>query len=151
MLHSNVTVPRRGSGFDVVLTSSFDEDTLQHLLVSKTGMPLPPSMSKVDWMYCWGRHESDTWFAETLDTFAFYLKEKIEASERELVTEVITIKVKEQCHTAFNVTHLLGWSTYNEWMDWFNDKYENDTTNFFFLAQASIINKGTSMHQVAQK
>ena len=132
-------IPRRRTVYDVVLASSFDKETLQHLLVSKKGTPLTPSMTSVmDWMYCWGRHKSLAWFEDTVELFAFYCHEKIRVGDKELLREVVALKIKQQCHVAFNGTVLLGWSTYNEWSDWFDYQFDYVTEDFFDLARTSI-------------
>ena len=122
-----------------VLASSFDKATLQHLVISQKGLPLPPAMSSImDWMHSWGRNRSEGWYDGTLELFMWYIDENIDLTVRELMFEVISIKMKEEIHSYFVMTMLLGWSTYNEWHDWFNFQYENITQDFFALATKSI-------------
>ena len=114
-------IPQRGTPYAAVLSSSFDKPTLQHLVIGGRGLPLPPSMGLIiDWMHSWGRNRSQGWYEATLELFVWYMDEKIDVSYRELAFEVISIKVKEKIHSSFITTHLLGWSTYNEWQDFFN-------------------------------
>ena len=133
-------VARRRTPYEVVLAKSFDKDTLQHLLVSKRGIPLTPAMDKImNWMYCWGRNKSDTWYEDMVELLAFYCHEKIPVSDKELVHEVIALEVKRLCHYRFNTTVLLGWSTYNEWCEWFEHEYTFVTDDFFDLARSSFV------------
>ena len=136
---SKSNVPRRGTSFDVVTTSSFDKETLRHLFLSKQAIPLTPTMAEImDWMYCWGRNKSDSWYERTLEWFMFLCTEKISVSKRELIFDTIAIKVREDIHCYFVTTQMTGWLTYNEWVDWFNFQYENITEDFFELSYKSI-------------
>ena len=101
---SKSSIPRQRTPLEAVLSSSFDKDTLQHLLLSKQAMPLTPSMSDImDWMSSWGRSKSNTWYEDVVELFMFYCQEKIPVSDKRLVEDVISLKVKEQCHRAFAV------------------------------------------------
>ena len=132
-------IPRRRTPYEAVLASSFDRPTLQHLVISGRGLPLPPAMGLImDWMQSWGRNRSQGWYEATLELFVWYMDEKIDVSERELIFEVISIKVKEEIHSSFITTQLLGWSTYNEWHDYFNFHYDSGKKEFFGLATKSI-------------
>ena len=135
----NVTVPRKETPLAVVLSSSFDKETLRHLLLSKQAVPLSPAMEKVmDWMYCWGRSKSRRWYDETIELFSFYCHEKIPICERELFFEVIAIKIRQDIHDSYVHTDLIGWMTYNEWVDYFNFYYDNCSTHFYDLTTKSI-------------
>ena len=140
MMSKGESLPGRQTPLTVVLTSAFDKETLQHLLLSKQGIPLCPAMDKImDWMYAWGKSKSRMWYDETIELFSFYFHEKIRLSERELMFEVIAIKVRQDIHLRVAVhTDMIGWTTYNEWVDFFNFYYEASSTHFYDLTTKSI-------------
>ena len=130
--------PRQSTSTHVVLASSFDTETLQHLIISGQGIPVAPVMDEImDWMHYWGRGKSMSWYQESMDVLEFYCKEGIAVSKREVVFEILSIRVRQRIWYALQHTLHLGWLTYNEWHDWFNFQYESVTTDFFDLYMKS--------------
>ena len=123
--------------FQCVQTHVFDCNTVQHLVVSGHGVLLPPSMSKImDAMDGWGRGRSSRWYKDTLSLFWFYTREKMNVSERELLRETIKIHVFALLKIYFDGEG--GWTIYNEWVDFFNYKYDYETKVFFHIARKSL-------------
>ena len=128
-------IPRRRTVYQAVLTSNFDDETLQHILVSRQGHPCTPVMDNVmDWMDTWGRLKSNLWYEEAVEMLAFYCDEKIKDNDKEIIQEIIALKVKDDIRLALSTTALLGWTTYNEWTEWFDYQYDFVTRDFFELA-----------------
>ena len=133
-------VPRCSTPYQAVLSSSFTKDTLKTLVMGNNCYPLPPVMEGImDWMHTWGRRRCLRWHEKTLDMFSWYIEKKIDVGVRELIYEVIGIRVKDLINYSFGTSMILGWSTYNEWTDFFNFQYDDvGNKDFFDLSCKSI-------------
>lgn len=139
LLHSGrEKVPRKYSRHAAVLASCFDNETLDQLVYSKQGIPLTEDMSEImDWIDGWGRDISHFWYQETMDLFSIYFSLKERVTKKELLYEVIAIRIREQIHQAYTLTLFVGWTTFNSWRDWFDSEFD-ENPDFFHLAYNSM-------------
>ena len=78
----------------VVSASSFDYETLQHMIISRSALPLTPDMDKVmDWMFQWGRTVSPWWYNNVVWVLYFKLINGFEISKYELFMQCMTWKI----------------------------------------------------------
>lgn len=131
---SGDTPLRRQSPCHAILSSCFDSDTVQHLIVSRRAAPLPPVMGNImDIMDTWGRMKSNRWHEEVVELLASHVHERVDETDVNLFYECIKLWVLSTLET-----HHFGYGLFDEWTEYFDQLWEYETKDYFDLARESI-------------
>ena len=132
----------------VVPTTTFDADTVQHLLLTKQALPVPNVVSKViDCMEDWGKEYDLEWYNEVVNLIAYLLSNQTVLTQEELFYDLLEFKINALIYEYIGLNeHVTATRIFDLWKDKFHyDFCYNGVRDF---KQAAVASFATVMIQV---
>ena len=123
-----------------LLCSTVNPEIVQHMILSKEGIPLPDDFSHLlDCMYYWGRGISAPWYKKTLELINFYLNNsglnRSNFTATHLYFDVIEMRVLQLINSHFTHGHS---AIHDQWRLRYTELVNSGNTDFFSLTVRSF-------------
>lgn len=122
----------------IIPSKAFNDDTVQHMILTKEALPLPPIMCHIArYMECWGRGVSTIWHHRVLDELRLFLQEGMAVSDEKVLHDCVKIRIWQMVGSRIDNLQEVQ-NIIDQWSAYFSVLYKKGTQNFFQLARLSF-------------
>lgn len=127
---------RCASCIAAIPSSCLTHDTVQHLIVSKEALPVPPAMCDIlDLMHCWGRDRDPVWHVKVVDWLCFLLVSKNHLPDQMALRDCVKCRIRSIIlEMGDEITPFVSNNMIAMWRQFFDNQCKKGNTHFFHLA-----------------